>query len=135
MIGTVSMRRFVLRVVATGVAVLVASGVMTGVAIDSFASGLVGVLVLAMLNAVVRPLLYVLSIPFIVVTFGLFLVVINAFLLRVVDFFVQGFHVDGWWSAIGGALLISLVSGAVNLMFSGQGHVEVVRPRRIKHIN
>lgn len=124
-----------LRVVVTGVAVLVASGVMTGIRIDSFASGLVGVLMLAMLNAVVRPLLYVLSIPFIIVTLGLFMVVINAFLLRVVDFFVQGFHVDGWWSAIGGALLVSLVSGAVNLMLSGQGHVEVVRPRRIKHIN
>lgn len=129
------MRGFVLRVVVTGVAVLVASGVVTGIRIDSFASGLVGVLMLAMLNAVVRPLLYVLSIPFIIVTLGLFMVVINAFLLRVVDFFVQGFHVDGWWSAIGGALLVSLVSGAVNLMLSGQGHVEVVRPRRIKHIN
>lgn len=129
------MRGFVLRVVVTGVAVLVASRVITGVTIDSFASGLVGVLVLAMLNAVVRPLLYVLSIPFIVVTLGLFMVVINAFLLRVVAFFVQGVHVAGWWSAIGGALLVSLVSGAVNLMLSGQGHVEVVRPRRIKHIN
>lgn len=129
------MRGFVLRVVVTGVAVLVASGVMTGVRMDSFASGLVGVLVLAMLNAVVRPLLYVLSIPFIIVTLGLFMVVINAFLLQVVAFFVQGFHVDGWWPAIGGALLVSLVSGAVNLMLSGQGHVEVVRPRRIKHIN
>ncbi len=129
------MRGFVLRVVVTGVAVLVASRVITGVTINSFASGLVGVLVLAMLNAVVRPLLYVLSIPFIIVTFGLFMVVINAFLLRVVAFFVQGFHVDGWWSAIGGALLVSLVSGAANLMLSGQGHVEVVRPRRIKHIN
>lgn len=82
------MRGFVLRVVVTGVAVLVASGAMTGVKIDSFASGLVGVLVLAMLNAVVRPLLYVLSIPFIVVTLGLFMLVINAFLLRVVAFFV-----------------------------------------------
>lgn len=124
-----------LRVMVTGVAVLVASRVMTGVTIDSFASGLVGVLVLAMLNAVVRPLLYVLSIPFIIVTLGLFMVVINAFLLQVVAFFVQGVHVDGWWPAIGGALLVSLVSGAVNLMLSGQGHVEVVRPRQIKHIN
>jgi len=129
------MRGFVLRVVVTGVAVLVASHVITGVTIDSCGSGLVGVLGLAMLNAVVRPLLYVLSIPFIVVTLGLFMVVINAFLLWVVAFFVQGFHVAGWWSAIGGALLVSLISGAVNLMLSGQGHVEVVRPRRIKHIN
>ncbi len=129
------MMGFALRVVVTGLAVLVASHMMTGVTIDSFASGLVGVLVLATLNAVVRPLLYVLSVPFIVVTLGLFMVVINAFLLKAVSVFVQGFHVDGWWAAGGGALLISLVSGVVNLMFSGRGHVAMVRPGRIKHIN
>ncbi len=129
------MRGFVLRCVVTGVAIFVASHVITGVTIDSFASGLIGILALAILNAVLRPLLYVLSAPFIVVTLGLFMVVINAFLLTAVSFFVTGFHVDGWWSAIGGAILISLVSGTMNLMISGRGRMEMVRPRRIKHIN
>ncbi len=129
------MMGFVLRFVVTGVAILVASYVMAGITIDSFAAGVVGVLGLAVLNAVVRPLLYVLSAPFIIVTLGLFMVAINAFLLLVVSVFVTGFHVDGWWPAVGGAILISLVSGMTNLMISGRGHVEMVRSRRIKHIN
>ena len=129
------MRGFVLRFVVTGAAILVANQVLAGITIDSPAAGVVGVLVLAILNAVVRPLLYLLSAPFIVVTLGLFVVVINAFLLTVVSAFVPGFHVTGWWAAAGGAILISLVSGMMNLLISGRGGVEMVRPRRIKHIN
>ncbi len=129
------MRGFVLRFVVTGVAVGAASFVMAGITIDSLASGLVGALALALLNAVVRPVLYVLSIPFIVVTLGVFMVAINAFLLMMVSAFVPGFHVDGWCPAVGGAIVIGLVGGAMNLMISGRGRVEMAGPRRIKHIN
>ncbi len=133
------MRGFALRCIVTGIAVLVATQVIPGVAIDSFAAGVVGVLVLAVLNAVVRPLLYVLSAPFIVVTLGLFMIVINAFLLNVVSVLVNGFHVDGFWSAVGGAVLISLVSVVANMVVADRGHVQVVmspsRSRKIRHIN
>ncbi len=133
------MRGFILRVVVTGVAVLFASQMISGIRIDSLASGIVGVLVLAILNALVRPILYLLSAPFIVVTLGLFMLVINGFLLGVVSFLVKGFHVDGFWSAVGGAIIISLVSGLMNLFISERGHVEVVmsqqRTRKIRHIN
>ncbi len=133
------MRGAVLRFFVTGVAVLVASLVMAGITIDSVAAGTVGVLVLALLNAVVRPLLYVLSAPFIIVTLGLFMIAINAFLLSMVSVFVTGFHVDGAWSAVGGAVWISLVSWMMNLMISERGRVEMVasrsRPRRVRHIN
>ena len=133
------MRGFVLRFVVTGVAVLVAVQVIPGLAIDSFAAGAVGVLVLAILNAVVRPLLYLLSAPFIIVTLGLFMIVINAFLLHVVSVLVTGFHVHGFWPAVGGAVLISLVSWVMNLMVSERGHVQMFvphpRPRKIRNIN
>ncbi len=130
------MTGFLIRVAVTGVAVLVASWVVAGITIDSLAAGVVGVLTLAVLNAVVRPVLYVLSAPFIVVTLGLFMVAINAFLLSAVSVFVTGFHVAGGWSAVGGAVVISLVSMMMNLMISARGRVEIVRPRRmIKHIN
>ena len=133
------MRGFVLRFIVTGVAVVVAAQIIPGLTIDSFAAGLVGVLVLAVLNAVVRPLLYLLSAPFIVVTLGLFMIVINAFLLHVVSVLVKGFHVGGFWPAVGGAVLISLVSAIMNLMVSERGHVQVVvspsRSRKIRHIN
>ena len=133
------MRGFVLRFIVTGVAVVVAAQIIPGLAIDSFAAGVVGVLVLAVLNAVVRPLLYLLSAPFIVVTLGLFMIVINAFLLHVVSVLVKGFSVAGFWPAVGGAVLISLVSATVNVMVSNRGHVQVVaspsRQRKIRHIN
>ena len=133
------MKGFTFRFIVTGVAVLVVAQVIPGVTIGSFAAGVVGVLVLAVLNAVVRPLLYVLSAPFIVVTLGLFIIVINALLLNVVSFLVKGFHVDGFWSAIGGAVLISLVSVAANMMVANRGHIQVIVPpsrsRKIRHIN
>lgn len=118
---------------------VVAAQIIPGVAIDSLAAGVVGVLVLAILNAVVRPLLYVLSAPFIVVTLGLFMIVINAFLLNVVSVLVKGFHVAGFWPAVGGAVLISLVSVVANMVVADRGHVHVVvspsRSRKIRHIN
>jgi putative membrane protein len=133
------MRGFVLRFVVTGVAVLVAVQVIPGLAIDSFAAGAVGVLVLAILNAVFRPLLYLLSAPFIIVTLGLFMIVINAFLLHAVSVLVNGFHVHGFWPAVGGAVLISLVSWVMNLMVSERGRVQTFasypRPRKIRNIN
>ena len=133
------MKGFVLRFMVTGVAVVVAARIVPGLSIDSVAAGVVGVLVLAVLNAVVRPLLYLLSAPFIVVTLGLFMIVINAFLLQTVSVLVKGFHVDGFWPAVGGAVLISLVSMIMGMLFSDRGRVQVFtsqsRPRKIRHIN
>ena len=133
------MRGFVLRFIVTGVALLVAAQIVPGLTIDSFNAGVVAVFVLAVLNAVVRPLLYLLSAPFIVVTLGLFMVVINALLLLTVSALVPGFYVAGFWSAAGGAVLISLVSAIMNLMVSNRGHVQMVvaqpRSRKVRHIN
>jgi putative membrane protein len=133
------MRGFFWRCGITGVAVLVASQIIPGLEVKGLASGVVAVIILSFLNAIVRPILYLLSAPFIVVTFGLFMVLINAFLLVVVSWLVKGFVVAGFWSAVGGALLISLVSVIANLWVSEQGHIEIVTHRqggrKIRHIN
>lgn len=133
------MRGFLIRLLVTGIAVLVAGQIVPGIIIDSLASGLVAVFVLAILNALVRPILYLLSAPFIVVTLGLFMVVINALILELASMFVKGFHVQGFWPAAGGAILISLVSGVMNLMISEKGQVDMVmtssREKKIRHIN
>lgn len=134
-----TMRGFFWRCGITGLAVLVASQIIPGIEVKSLASGIVAVVILSFLNAIVRPILYLLSAPFIVVTFGLFMVLINAFLLVVVSWLVKGFVVAGFWSAVGGALLISLVSVIANLWVSEQGHIEIVTHRqtgrKIRHIN
>lgn len=132
------MRGFIIRCGVTGIAVLIASHVIPGIAVHTLAAGIVAVLILSLLNAMVRPILYFLSAPFIVLTFGLFIVFINAFLLLVVSTMVNGFSVDGFWPAVGGAIVISLVSTIINLCISERGHVDIAvshRPRKIRHIN
>ena len=117
------MRGFLIRCVVTGTAVLVASQIIPGIIVESFAAGIVAVLVLALLNALVRPLLYLLSAPFILVTLGLFMVLINAFLLHLVAFFVKGFHIQGFWPAVGGAIQnwFAFMLALVFLLFRPQG--------------
>jgi len=129
---------FLIRCGVTGLAVLLASQIIPGIEIHGLAAGVVAVIVLSFLNALVRPFLYLLSVPFIVLTLGLFMVIINAFLLHLVAMLVKGFVVEGFWPAVGGAIFISLVSGILNIWISERGKVDVVmthRPRNIRHIN
>ncbi|MDA2909967.1 phage holin family protein [Nitrospiraceae bacterium AH_259_D15_M11_P09] len=131
------MRGLLIRFTVTGVAVLLASAIIPGIEVESTSAGLAAVIVLAMLNALVRPILYLFSLPFIVLTLGVFMVVINALLLLLVAFLVKGFVVTGFWSSVGGAILISLVSGILNLWVSEQGRMEIVihRPKPPRVIN
>ena len=124
------MRGLIIRFVVTGVAVLLASAIVVGIEVQSIEAGLAAVIVLALLNALVRPILYFLSLPFIILTLGLFMVIINALLLLFVAFMVKGFVVAGFWPAVWGAVLISVVSSILNLWVSEEGHVEVVVHRR-----
>ncbi len=124
------MRGLLIRFTVTGVAVLLASAIVVGIEVESVEAGIAAVIVLALLNALVRPILYFFSIPFIVLTLGLFMVIINALLLLFVSFMVKGFVVGGFWPAVWGAILISAVSSILNLLVSEEGRVEVVVHRR-----
>ncbi len=133
------MRGFFIRCGITGFAVVLASQIIPGIEIIGFGSGVVAVVILSFLNAILRPILYLLSAPFILVTLGFFMVLINAFLLYLVGGMVKGFLVSGFWPAVGGAILISIVSGLLNLWISEQGRIEIVTRsqtgRKIRHIN
>ena len=133
------MKGFFIRCGITGFAVLLASQIIPGIEILSFGSGIAAVVILSFLNAILRPILYLLSAPFILVTLGFFMVLINAFLLYLVGGLVKGFLVSGFWPAVGGAILISIVSGILNLWISEQGRIEMVHRspsgRKIRHIN
>jgi putative membrane protein len=133
------MKGFLIRCGITGFAVLLASQIIPGLEITGVASGIAAVVILAFLNSIIRPVLYLLSAPFIFVTLGLFMVLINGFLLYLVSILVKGFIVSGFWPAVGGAIIISLVSGLLNLWISEQGRIEIVTHpssgRKIRHIN
>lgn len=84
--------------------------IVPGLNCDHWQTLVLASLVLGILNTFVKPILLLLSLPFIVVTFGLFLVFINAGLLEFTAWIVPKFHVAGFWSAMGGGLVISIVS-------------------------
>ncbi|MBX3732069.1 MAG: phage holin family protein [Verrucomicrobiae bacterium] len=124
---------FLKRWVVTTLAVLVAAQVVGGIRYDSTATVLVASLLLGFLNAFVRPLLLLLSLPLLVVSLGLFIVVINALLLLLVAELVKGFVVNGFWSAVWGSLVISAVSMLTNALMGQGPRMDVRRSRHGSH--
>ncbi len=108
--GQTAWRPFLVRWAVHAAAVLVATQVVPGIECRSWVGLITATLLLGLLNAFVRPLLLVLSLPIVVVTLGLFLWVINAALLYFVGFLVKPFQVAGFGSALGGAAVISIVA-------------------------
>ncbi|WP_455241345.1 phage holin family protein [Petrachloros mirabilis] len=125
------------RILITGVAVFLAVSTVPGIESASFTAGLAAVLVLTILNLILRPILFVLTLPLIVLTLGLFLVVLNALLLEFTAYLVKGFTVSSFWSAIGGALVISVVTAVLNFMIGDRRQVEIraAEPHQPKIIN
>jgi len=113
------MKQFVFRWAATTIAVMVASSIVRGIRYDTVAALIGASLLLGILNAFVR--------PFILITLGLFILVLNGLLLLLVPSVVVGFHVDSFWSAFWGAIVISLVSWILSAFFRGSdGRVHVL---------
>ena len=127
------LKAFLQRWVITTVAVLVAANVVPGITYDSFPSVVVASLVLGVLNAFVRPFILVLSLPLLLATLGVFLLIINAALLYFVGSVVKSFHVATFGAAMWGAFVISLVSVIANGLFGAHRaslRVERGGPRR-----
>lgn len=93
------------------VAVFIASQLsFLGIHYDSFSALVTAALVLSIINTFVKPVLMLITMPFIFLSFGLLIVIINAFLFSLAGAMVRGFHVESFGSAIGGALVVSLIS-------------------------
>ena len=105
---------FIIKILLTAVAAVVAAYLLPGVTIDSFLTALIVALILSILNTFIKPILVILTIPITIVTLGLFLLVINAILVMVTDYFVDGFAVSGWLTAILFSLIVSLVTYILN---------------------
>lgn len=117
-------RAAVIRVLITGIAVFLAVMIVPGLEVDSLRAGVTTVLVLTFLNLLVRPILFVLTLPLIVLSLGLFLIVVNALLLELTAYLVGGFSVTGFWPAVGGAVVISLVTMILNAWTSDHRPME-----------
>jgi putative membrane protein len=127
--------RFLTWLLSTAVAVAVATWLFDGIWFEPRHGGelsdkvlplLLVALILGVVSATVKPVLQILSIPFIIVTLGLFLLVINAGMLMFTSWLAGGlgigFHVDGFWTAVGGAIVITLVDWGVDLLIGTDGH-------------
>lgn len=89
---------------------------MSSIRISSFGTALIAALVLGLINALIRPILVLLTLPVTVLTLGLFILVINGLLFWMVSRLVQGFQVDSFWAAMGGAILYSVISWALSTL-------------------
>lgn len=101
------------------VALLVVAYLLPGIAVASFGSALIAALVLGFLNSLVKPVLVLLTLPITIVTLGLFLIVLNALLFWFAGSILKGFQVNGFWWAVIGALLYSLISGLLSTVVPG----------------
>ncbi|CAM5785685.1 phage holin family protein [Castellaniella caeni] len=100
--------------ILNAVALLVVAYLLPGITVASFGSALIAALVLGLLNAIVKPLLVLLTLPLTVVTLGLFLLVLNALVFWFAGSILKGFQVDGFWWAVIGAIVYSIVSTALS---------------------
>jgi putative membrane protein len=96
--------------VITTIAILVAAYIIPGIKVDSLGAALIGAAILGILNAVLKPILVVLTLPITLLTLGLFLFVVNALVFLLAGNLLSGFHVASFWSALLGSLVVSVVS-------------------------
>jgi putative membrane protein len=101
---------FLIRLVVTAFAAIIASYFLDGVHMADFQKALWVAIALALLNTFIRPILVLITIPITVVTLGLFLLVINALMVKMADYLIDGFAVRGWLTALLFSLIVSAVS-------------------------
>ena|SRR3989339_370749 len=106
--------KLILRWIINALALLVVSELIAGFFVDSFYHALIAALVLGLLNAIIRPLLIIITLPVNILTLGLFTFVINAFLLWFMSTFIAGVDIIGFWSALGAAIILWAVSVVTN---------------------
>jgi len=109
--------RFLARLVLNGIAILVAAWLVPGLTLSSTGAALAAGIILGFVNAIVRPVLFVLTLPFTLLTLGLFLFVLNAACLALTALVVPGFTIDGFIPAVAGALVVSVASWMLNGLF------------------
>ena len=121
------MRGFFVRLLITALGLWVADQLLPGIAIDSTGVLIVSALLLGVVNAVIRPILLILTLPLTVLTLGFFILIVNGISLALVAALVPGFHIAGLWSATIGAIIVSLTSWAASSFIGGSGRIERIK--------
>ncbi|HEX9822017.1 MAG TPA: phage holin family protein [Methylomirabilota bacterium] len=117
---------FVVRALLNAATIALAAALLPGIRLEGAWPALLAGVVLGLVNALVRPVLVILTLPLTVVTLGLFLLVLNGLCLALTAWLVPGFHVEGLGTAVLGALVISAVSWVLTAFVSDRGRIERV---------
>ena len=112
--------RFLARLVLHGLAIIIVAWLLPGIHISSALSALLAGVILGFVNAIVRPVLFFLTLPLTLLTLGLFIFILNAICFGLTALLVPGFSIDGFFSAMFGALLVSVVSWILNGLLIGR---------------
>jgi len=120
------MRGLALRWLVVTFAIVCASYLIEGIRVSGFFSALFAAATLGVLNVFLRPLVLILTLPINVLTFGLFTFVINALMLKLASSVIPGFHVDGFWAAVFGALVISVVGWVLTAFIDDRESVGII---------
>jgi len=114
----------IVRLLLSGVAVMLTAYLLPGAHVQDYWAALLVAVLISVSNVIVKPILILFTIPITILTLGLFLLAINAIIILMVDYFVDGFYVDGFWWA----LAFSLILSVFNSLFS-----DLTRPNKPSH--
>ncbi|HEY3219326.1 MAG TPA: phage holin family protein [Gemmatimonadales bacterium] len=118
------MRGFLVRLLITALGLWLADRLLPGIAITGTGALIVSALLLGIVNAVIRPVILILTLPLTVLTLGLFILIVNGISLGLVAWLVPGFHIAGLMSATLGAIIVGLTSWAASAFVGGSGRIE-----------
>ncbi len=120
---------FIRWLTSTG-AIILAAYLLNGIHVDGFLTAFIAAAMLGILNALFRPIALLITLPINILTLGFFTFVINALMLKMASGVIPGFNVHGFWTAIFGSLIISIISWMLNSFVSDQGSITYIN---VKH--
>src|SRR4029453_5886321 len=123
------MTGFVLRVAIVALGLWLATQILPGLYFANAGTLLGAALLLGIVNRIVRPIAVVLALPLTLLTLGLFLLVVNAAMLGLVALLLSGFQISGFWTAVGGSLIVSVTGWLASGLIGNNGKVEVMKSR------
>ena len=103
-----------IKLLLSAIAVFVLANLLTGVDVDNYVTSLIVAVVLSVLNVLLKPVLVILTLPVTIITLGLFLFIVNALIILAADKLVDGFSVDGIWTAVLFSVLLSIVESLLH---------------------
>lgn len=124
------MTGFILRAAFVALGLWLATQILDGLHFASAGVLLIAALLLGLVNAIVRPIAIVLTLPLTLLTLGLFLLVVNAGMVGLVALLLDGFQIDDFWTALGASVVVSIVSWLASGLLNDKGKVEVMRARK-----